>query len=113
MSVFFSVYLDDNVGPETCFRQQTTSLQLSDATTTLSYTVSLGGQQIYQESVTEIVDEITPGQAMNFSGAENEINITANPGDVFTLSLSAVHNCLGSSVMVQWGGAQNHKIQAG
>ena len=113
MSVFFSVYLDDNVGPETCFRQQTTSLQLSDATTTLTYTVSLGGQQIYQESVTEIVDEITPGQAMNFSGAENEINITANPGDVFTLSLSAVHNCLGSSVMVQWGEAQNHKIQAG
>ena len=60
----------------------------SDATTTLTYTVSLGGEQIYQESVTEIVDEITPGQAMNFSGAENEINITANPGDVFTLSLS-------------------------
>ena len=44
---------------KTCFRQQTTSLQLSDATTTLTYTVSLGGQQIYQESVTEIVDEIT------------------------------------------------------
>ena len=113
MSVFFSVYLDDNVGPETCFRQQTTSLQLSDATTTLTYTVSLGGQQIYQESVTEIVDEITPGQAMNFSGAENEINITANPGDVFTLSLSAVHNCLGSSVMVQWGGGPEPQNSGG
>ena len=47
MSVFFSVYLDDNVGPETCFRQQTTSLQLSDATTTLTYTVSLGGAVSY------------------------------------------------------------------
>ena len=80
MSVFFSVYLDDNVGPETCFRQQTTSLQQSDATTTLTYTVSLGGEQIYQESVTNIVDEVTSGQAMNFSGPENEINITANPG---------------------------------
>ena len=67
MSVFFSVYLDDNVGPETCFRQQTTSLQQSDATTTLTYTVSLGGEQIYQESVTNIVDEVTSGQAMNFS----------------------------------------------
>ena len=55
-------------------------------------TVSLGGEQIYQESVTNIVDEITPGQAMNFSGPENEMNITANPGDVFTLSLSAVHS---------------------
>ena len=113
MSVFFSVYLDDNVGPETCFRQQTTSLQLSDATTTLTYTVSLGGEQIYQESVTNIVDEITSGQAMNFSGAENEMNITANPGDVFTLSLSAVHNCLGSSVMVQWGGGPEPQNSGG
>ena len=113
MSVFFSVYLDDNVGPETCFRQQTTSLQLSDATTTLTYTVSLGGEQIYQESVTNIVDEITSGQAMNFSGPENEMNITANPGDVFTLSLSAVHNCLGSSVMVQWGGGPESQNSGG
>ena len=113
MSVFFSVYLDDNVGPETCFRQQTTSLQLSDATTTLTYTVSLGGEQIYQESVTNIVDEITSGQAMNFSGPENEMNITANPGDVFTLSLSAVHNCLGSSVMVQWGGGPEPQNSGG
>ena len=113
MSVFFSVYLDDNVGPETCFRQQTTSLQQSDATTTLTYTVSLGGEQIYQESVTNIVDEVTHGQAMNFSGPENEINITANPGDVFTLSLSAVHNCLGSSVMVQWGGGPEPQNSGG
>ena len=113
MSVFFSVYLDDNVGPETCFRQQTTSLQQSDATTTLTYTVSLGGEQIYQESVTNIVDEVTHGQAMNFSGPVNEINITANPGDVFTLSLSAVHNCLGSSVMVQWGGGPEPQNSGG
>ena len=113
MSVFFSVYLDDNVGHETCFRQQTTSLQQSDATTTLTYTVSLGGEQIYQESVTNIVDEVTHGQAMNFSGPENEINITANPGDVFTLSLSAVHNCLGSSVMVQWGGGPEPQNSGG
>ena len=113
MSVFFSVYLDDNVGPETCFRQQTTSLGTSDASTTLTYTVSLGGEQIYQESVTNVVDEITSGQAMNFSGAENEINITANPGDVFTLSLSAVHNCIGSSVMVQWGGGPEPQNSGG
>ena len=113
MSVFFSVYLDDNVGHETCFRQQTTSLQQSDATTTLTYTVSLGGEQIYQESVTNIVDEVSHGQAMNFSGPENEINITANPGDVFTLSLSAVHNCLGSSVMVQWGGGPEPQNSGG
>ena len=113
MSVFFSVYLDDNVGPETCFRQQTTSLGTSDASTTLTYTVSIGGQQIYQESVTNIVDEITSGQAMNFSGPQNEVNITANPGDVFTLSLSAVHNCLGSSVMVQWGGGPEPQNSGG
>jgi hypothetical protein len=113
MSVFFSVYLDDNVGPETCFRQQTTSLGTSDASTTLTYTVSLGGEQIYQESVTYVVDEITSGQAINFSGAENEINITANQGDVFTLSMSAVHNCIGSSVMVQWGGGPESQNSGG
>ena len=113
MSVFFSVYLDDNVGPETCFRQQTTSLGTSDASTTLTYTVNLGGEQIYQESVTYVVDEITSGQAINFSGAENEINITANQGDVFTLSMSAVHNCIGSSVMVQWGGGPESQNSGG
>ncbi len=104
MSVYFSVYLDDNVGPETCFRQQTSTFQTSDASTTLTYTVSLGGEQIYQESVTEVVDEVTIGQAMNFSGAVNDVNISANPGDRFTLTLAGNHNCLGSSVMVQWGG---------
>ena len=113
MSVYFSVYLDDSVGPQTCTRQQSTSLQLSDASTTLTYTVSLAGQQIYQESVTEIVDEIGASSAMNFSGPINDVNISANPGDAFQLTLSGVHNCLGSSVMVQWGGGPEPQNSVG
>ena len=85
MGVYFSVYLDDSVGPQTCTRQQSTSLGLSDASTTLTYTVSLAGQQIYQESVTDIVDEIGSSSAMNFSGPVNDVNISANPGDTFQL----------------------------
>ena len=110
MSVFFSVYLDDNVGPDTCKRLQsgTTLVPGVDATTTLTYTVSLGGTQIYQDSVTEVVDQITSGQAMNFSGEEIQVNITAEQGDTFTLSLSGTHNCAGSSVMVQWGAKEQN-----
>ena len=113
MSVYFSVYLDDSVGPQTCVRQQSTSLGLSDASTTLSYTVSLAGQQIYQESVTEIVDEIGSSSALNFSGPVNDVNITASPGDTFQLTLSGVHNCLGSSVMIQWGGGPEPQNSGG
>ena len=113
MGVYFSVYLDDSVGPQTCTRQQSTSLGLSDASTTLTYTVSLAGQQIYQESVTEIVDEIGSSSAMNFSGPVNDVNISANPGDTFQLTLSGVHNCLGSSVMVQWGGGPEPQNSGG
>ena len=113
MSVYFSVYLDDSVGPQTCVRQQSTSLGISDASTTLTYTVSLGGQQIYQESVTEIVDEIGSSSALNFSGPVNDVNITASPGDTFQLTLSGVHNCLGSSVMIQWGGGPEPQNSGG
>ena len=113
MSVYFSVYLDDSVGPQTCVRQQSTSLGISDASTTLTYTVSLAGQQIYQESVTEIVDEIGSSSALNFSGPVNDVNITASPGDTFQLTLSGVHNCLGSSVMVQWGGGPEPQNSGG
>ena len=113
MGVYFSVYLDDSVGPQTCTRQQSTSLGLSDASTTLTYTVSLAGQQIYQESVTDIVDEIGSSSAMNFSGPVNDVNISANPGDTFQLTLSGVHNCLGSSVMVQWGGGPEPQNSGG
>ena len=76
MSVYFSVYLDDSVGPQTCVRQQSTSLGISDASTTLTYTVSLAGQQIYQESVTEIVDEIGSSSALNFSGPVNDVTVS-------------------------------------
>ena len=113
LSVYFSVYLDDSVGPQTCTRQQSTSLGTSDASTTLTYTVSLAGQQIYQESVTEIVDEIGSSSALNFSGPVNDVNISANPGDTFQLTLSGVHNCLGSSVMVQWGGGPEPQNSGG
>ncbi len=113
MSVYFSVYLDGSVGPQTCTRQQSTSLGTSDASTTLTYTVSLAGQQIYQESVTEIVDEIGSSSALNFSGPVNDVNISANPGDTFQLTLSGVHNCLGSSVMVQWGGGPEPQNSGG
>ena len=113
MSVYFSVYLDGSVGPQTCTRQQSTSLGTSDASTTLTYTVSLAGQQIYQESVTEIVEEIGSSSALNFSGPVNDVNISANPGDTFQLTLSGVHNCLGSSVMVQWGGGPEPQNSGG
>ena len=82
MSVFFSVYLDQNSGPQTCTRQQsgTALIPGSDATTTLVYSVDVGGVPVYDAVVANVVDKISSNEAMNFSGEINDVNITANEG---------------------------------
>ena len=109
MSVFFSVYLDQNSGPQTCTRQQsgTALIPGSDATTTLVYSVDVGGVPVYDAVVTNVVDKISSNEAMNFSGEINDVNITANEGDVITLTVSATHNCV-ARARVQWGALEQN-----
>jgi hypothetical protein len=109
MSVFFSVYLDQGAGPQTCTRQQSGSNLIpgSDATTTLIYSVDAGGVPVYDSVVTQVVDKVNSNEAMNFSGELNEVNLTMNEGDVFSLSVSVQHNCA-ARARVQWGALEQN-----
>ncbi len=104
MSVFFSVYLDQGAGPQTCTREQQLNL---DGTTTLIYSVDAGGVPVYDSVITQVVDKVNSNEAMNFSGSMNEINLTMSEGDVFSLSVSVEHQCT-ARVRVQWGALEQN-----
>ena len=100
MSVFFSAYIE--TGPlshESCTRQPIAT----DPTTILTYSVDAGGVPIYDAVVTQTVDTAISNAAMNFSGETQEAFISMQPGDVFTLTLTAQNNCDGTVMRVQWG----------
>lgn len=97
MSVFFSAYIDGIGGPQYCTRIP------GDSSFTMIYSVDAGGVPVYDAVVTQTVDTATSNSAMNFSGETQEVYISMNAGDVFTLSLSAENRCTGSTIQVQWG----------
>lgn len=104
MSVFFSVYLDQGAGPQTCVREEQFNL---DGTTTLIYSVDAGGVPVYDSVITQIVDKVNSNEAMNFSGELNQINLTMQEGDILTLSVSIEHQCT-ARVRVQWGALEQN-----
>ncbi len=67
------------------------------------YSVDAGGVPVYDSVVTQVVDTDTSNSAMNFSGQRIEAFLSMDVGDVFTLSVSAQNNCVGSTIQVQWG----------
>lgn len=97
MSVFFSAYIDGFGGPQYCTRIP------GDSSFTMIYSVDAGGVPVYDAVVTQTVNTDTSNSAMNFSGETQEVYISMNAGDVFTLSLSAENRCTGSTIQVQWG----------
>ena len=102
MSVYFSVILEGGGGPQTCTRQP-----LLDSSTTLFYSVSVGSNELYSTSVTQVVDTTAQNDAMNFSGEEQNVTLSLSPGESISLSLSIQHSCLGSQARVQWGGFEH------
>jgi hypothetical protein len=104
MTVFFSVYLDQGAGPQTCTREEQFNL---DGTTTLIYSVDAGGVPVYDSVVTQVVDKVNSNEAMNFSGELNEINLTMQEGDVFSLTVSVEHQCT-ARARVQWGALEQN-----
>ena len=70
---------------------------------TLIYSVDAGGVPVYDSVVTQVIDTDTSNSAMNFSGIRIEVFLSMGVGDVFTLSVSAQNNCIGSTIQVQWG----------
>lgn len=98
MSVFMSAYIDGLGGPQYCERQT-----LVDSSFTMIYSVDAGGAPVYDSVVTQVVNSATSNSAMNFSGDRLEVFLSMGVGDVFTLSVSAVNNCGGSTIQVQWG----------
>ncbi len=103
MSVFFSAILEGGAGPQTCTRQT-----LVDSSTTLSYTVSVGGSEIYTSSVNQVLDTTAENDAMNFSGEVQNVTLSLAPGDSITLSVSVEHQCFGTQARVQWGGFEHN-----
>lgn len=103
MSVYFSAILQGGAGPQTCTRQAWT-----DSTTTLFYSVSVGGSEIYSASVTQEIDTSAENDAMNFSGEVQNVTLSLSPGESITLSVSVDHRCAGTQARVQWGGFEHN-----
>lgn len=98
MTVFMSAYIDGLGGPQYCER-----VPVGEKSFTMIYSVDAGGVPVYDSIVTQVVNSATSNSAMNFSGERIEVLLSLGVGDVFTLSVSAENNCLGSTIQVQWG----------
>jgi len=102
MSVYFSAILQGGGGPQTCTRQPV------DSSTTLFYTVSVGGSEVYSTSVTQTIDTTVENDGMNFSGEVKNVTLSLSPGESITLSVSVEHRCFGTQARVQWGGFEQN-----
>ena len=102
MSVYFSAILQGGGGPQTCTRQPV------DSSTTLFYTVSAGGSELYSTSVTQTIDTTAENDGMNFSGEVENVTLSLAPGESITLSVSVEHRCFGTQARVQWGGFEQN-----
>ena len=102
MQVYFSVTIETSTATA-CTRQTWT-----DSSTTLYYTVSTGGNVVYESTVNHIVDSTTQNSAMPFEGDINNFILNMSKGDVFTLDLQIEHNCLGTRATVHWGGFEQN-----
>ena len=105
MSTYFSAYLVAQAG----FVQSNACTGLftptaGDDSTTLVMSVSISGTQVYETSVTEILETTASNDPQNFSGEIQMIDIDLSAGDTFSISLSAEHLCEGTLARVQWGG---------
>lgn len=103
MGVYFSAIIEGGGGPQSCTRQTWT-----DSSTTLSYSVSVGGSEVYSTDVTQTLDTSAENDAMNFSGEMQNVSLSMSPGDSISLSLSIEHRCLGTQARVQWGGFEHN-----
>ncbi len=103
MSVYFSAIIQGGSGPQTCTRQT-----LVDSSTTLFFSVSAGGSEIYSSSVNKVLDSAAENDAVNFSGEVKNITLILAPGESLSLSLSVDHRCFGTQARVQWGGFEQN-----
>ena len=103
MSVYFSAIIQGGAGPQTCTRQT-----LVDSSTTLFYSVSVRGSEIYSSSVNHVLNSAAENDAVNFSGEVQNVTLQLNPGDTISLSLAVDHRCIGTQARVQWGGFEQN-----
>ena len=74
MGVYFSAIIEGGGGPQSCTRQTWT-----DSSTTLSYSVSVGGSEVYSTDVTQTLDTSAENDAMNFSGEMQNVSLSMAP----------------------------------
>ena len=109
MSTYFSAYLVAQAG----FVQSNActsafSPTVGDDSTTLVMSVSISGTQVYETSVTDILETTASNDPQNFSGEIQMMDIDLSAGDTFSISLSAEHLCEGTNARVQWGGFETN-----
>ncbi len=111
MSTYFSAYLVPQVGAiqsTQCRQPLSIPPTVGDDSTTLVMSVSISGTQVYESTVTEILDTIASNEPVNFSGDIVMMDIDLSAGDTFSISLSAEHLCENSRARIQWGGFETN-----
>ena len=110
ISTFFSAYLVPQAGlaQSTQCTQISNPFTLGDDSTTLVMTASISGTQVYETTITHIMDTIASNNPQNFSGDIQPLEIDLSPGDTFGISLSAEHLCEGTVARIQWGGFETN-----
>ncbi|DAC35959.1 MAG TPA: hypothetical protein HA286_04530, partial [Candidatus Poseidoniaceae archaeon] len=104
MSVFFSVRLEQaparscsatnpftNGGQETSLRMEVTA-----------------GSSTYTSTVQQVIEAVSNDDSELFEGERQSVNLSMQPGDVFTLSLWMQHDCEGTRARVLWGGFEQN-----
>ena len=111
MSTYFSAYLVPQVGAiqsTQCKQPLSIPPTVGDDSTTLVMSVSISGTQVYESTVTEVLDSIASNEPVNFSGDIQMMDIDLSAGDTFSISLSAEHLCENSRARIQWGGFETN-----
>ena len=114
MSTYFSAYLIPQSGFAPSTICQTSIPPGDDKSTTLYMTVSIfemetnSETQVYEAIVPHTLDTFASNDPQNFSGEIVMMDLDLSEGDYFSLSLSAMHSCEGTTARVQWGGFETN-----
>lgn len=104
MSVFFSVRLEQ-APARSC--SATNPFTNGNQETSLRMEVT-AGSSTYTSTVQQVIEAVSNDDSELFEGERQMINLSMQPGDVFTLNLWMQHDCEGTRARVLWGGFEQN-----
>ena len=104
MSVFFSVRLEQTPA-RSC--SATNPFTNGGQETSLRMEVQ-AGSTTYTSTVQQVIEAVSNDDSELFEGERQLVNLSMQPGDVFTLSLWMQHDCEGTRARVLWGGFEQN-----